>query len=126
MVSTTRPNRRSGAVVLWVLVALAIGLLVGLGIGKGWGPFGRRPGGAPDGKRPQSASADIRVNGAGVEWLGKNIRFAELETSATKIKAAVGDKPVRVVFAKDVDHLDEEKVRTALRNAGLQVVESHE
>jgi len=122
-----RPTPRSGAVVLWVLAALAVGLLLGLGFGKGWGLGGGKngdSGGAPN-NAPKLA-ADIRVTGTGVEWQGKTIQFADLAASAENIKAAAGDKPVRVVFAKDVNHLDEETVRTALRNTGLQVVESNE
>lgn len=132
-----RRRGRRGAVVLLVLAALLLGVLLGWGGFSWWGGGGGsgssgegQGGGAapprePATPEPQAAGA-LRVTQEGVVWNGETVPFTDLQRIAELIAKDSEDQRVRVIYAADVDHLNEKRVQDALQNVGVKEILSHE
>lgn len=128
---------RRGAVVPWVLLALALGALLGWGGFSLWGGA-RGPGPVGDGKKKgaapsaepippkQPAAGALHVTQEGVEWLGETVPFTDLQRVAELIAKESENPRVRVIYAADVDHLNEKRVQDVLRSAGVKEIPIHE
>jgi hypothetical protein len=130
-------QRCRGAVLLWVLLALVLGVLLGWGGFSWWGGGGGPgPGGNGQGRgagQPgaavppeQPAAGAIRITQAGVEWRGETVPFTDLQRLAELIAKTSDDPRVRVIYAADVDHLNEKRVQDVLRSAGVKEIPIHE